>query len=79
MNAHQNTRTFLGLAVLGLLAGTSTQALATISDPSTRQTEMVGTNVAAPETSFRLDADSKSKEPLIRVAPVCAQCRYDGG
>jgi hypothetical protein len=74
MNARQTIRAFAGLVALALIAGPSIQASATISDPGLRQTELVGTDTAAPTLSVPIDDASKSKEPLIRVAPVCASC-----
>src|SRR5215472_12755456 len=73
MNAAQSIRAFAALTALGLVAGPATQALATISDPATGQT-MVGSDVVAPMPSVRVETGSKSKVPLIRVAPTCSSC-----
>ena len=77
----QRIRTSVALIALALIAGPNTQAFATISDPATPQTMLVGTDVVAPVPGVRIEADSKSKVPLIRVAPHCPDCygEFDEG
>jgi hypothetical protein len=69
-----------GMIAAVLVAGPNTQAFATISNPATDQRVLLGTDVAAPVPGVRIEAESKSKEPLIRVAPTCPGCfHFDGG
>jgi hypothetical protein len=73
-------RAITAVMAVALIAGLNTQALATISSPVTDQKTLVATDVAAPIADIRIEASSKSKEPLIRVAPSCPTCRYfEGG
>ena len=76
----------VGLAALILVAAPAIQAFATISNPATDQRVLLGTDVAAPVPGVRIEADTKSKESLIRVAPYhtggggsCGSCFFDGG
>lgn len=65
-------RALVVLAALVLVAGPNTQAFATISNPTRDKTMLVGTDVVGPVMAgVRSEADSKSKLPLIRVAPGC--------
>jgi hypothetical protein len=75
----RSIRTLVALTALVLFAGSNTQAFATISDPATGQTVLLGTDVVAPVPGVRIEADTKSKEPLIRVAPHCPNCFDDFG
>ena len=45
-------------------------------DPWRRWRFSVGTDVIAPVLGIPIEADSKSKVPLIRVAPVCPRCLF---
>ena len=69
------------LAGLGLIAASgaifSAQADNKISDPATDQRVLLGTDVVAPVPGVRIEADSKSKVPLIRVATQCPSCYGD--
>jgi hypothetical protein len=40
---------------------------------------LVGTDALAPVPGVRIEADSKSKVPIIRVAPKCPGCFVDPG
>ena len=66
------------LAGAGLIAASgaifSAQADNNISDPATDQRVLLGTDFVAPVPGVRIEADSKSKVPLIRVAPQCSYC-----
>ena len=74
MNTHtQRIRTFVGPVALALIAGSATQASAAISGPTTNHHTLVGNDVVAPVPGVRIEADSKSKLPVIRVAP-CPGC-----
>ena len=75
----QNIRAFIAATAFGLVAGLNAQAFATISPFATDQTTLVGTGVVAPVPGVRIEAHAKSKEPLIRVAPLCPDCRYHEG
>jgi hypothetical protein len=72
-------RAFVALMALALAAGPNTQAFARISNPATDQRTLVGTDVLAPVPSVRIEAETKSKAPLIRVAPHCEDCVFDPG
>jgi hypothetical protein len=74
-------RALVALTLLVLVAGPNTQAFATISNPARDKTMLVGTDVVDPVMAgVRSEADSKSKLPLIRVAPGCPSgCHFYGG
>ena len=74
MNTHtQRIRTFVGPVALALIAGSATQASAAISGPTTNHNTLIDNDVVAPYRGVRIEADSKSKLPVIRVAP-CPGC-----
>jgi hypothetical protein len=70
----RSIRAMVALTALVLVAGPNAQAFATISDPATGQRVLLGTDVLTPVPGVRIEAESKSKEPLIRVAPQCSYC-----
>ncbi len=71
----QVIRACLAVAVTAFLLkpGLST---ATLPAPALEQRVMVGFDVFTPEPNVPTDAASKAKEPLIKVAPACPNCRY---
>jgi hypothetical protein len=71
----QVIRACLAVAVTAFLLkpGLST---ATLPSPALDQRAMVGSDVFAPVPNLPTDAASKVKEPLIQVAPLCPECRY---
>jgi len=77
MNTAQSMRTFAAFITLALIAGSAPQALATISNPATDQSLLNRADVVAPLPSVHIEADSTTKEPLIRVAPTCETCYWD--
>jgi hypothetical protein len=70
----QNIRTIVAATAFGLVAGLNAQAFATISPFATAQTTLASTGVVAPVPGVGIEAEAKSKEPLIRVAPGCPSC-----
>jgi hypothetical protein len=70
----QAIRAWLAVAVTAFLLnpGLST---ATLPSPALDQKAMVGTDIFASGPNVPLDAASKAKEPLIKVAPQCPSCR----
>ena len=72
----------IALPVGWAVVGPGGEAFATISSTATGKKTPVGNDAAAPIVGVRIEADSKSTEPLIRVAPLCSRCYYrwfDGG
>jgi len=66
----------IALPVGWAVVGPGGEAFATISSTATDQKTLVGNDADAPIVGVRIEADSKSKEPLIRVAPECPNCYY---
>ena len=72
----QAIRTCLAVAVTAFLLKPGLSA-ATPSSSALDQKAMVGTDIFAPVLNVSLDAASQAKEPLIKVAPMCVNCRYN--
>jgi hypothetical protein len=75
----RSIRALAALAALVSVAALTTEAFATISNPAVDQRSLVGADVVAPVPGVRIEADSKSRVPLIRVAPHCTGCFVDPG
>jgi hypothetical protein len=77
--ALRSIRAFAVLAAFIAVAALTTAAFATISDPAVDRRMLAGSDVVAPLPSARDEAESKSKVPVIRVAPHCTDCFVDPG
>jgi hypothetical protein len=77
--ALRSIRAFAVLAAFIAVAALTTAAFATISDPAADRQMLAGSDVVAPLPGARTEAKSKSKAPLIRIAPHCTECIVDPG
>ena len=74
----RSIRALAALAAFVSVAAFTTETFATISNPAVDQRMLAGTDVVA-LPGVRIEADTKSKVPLIRVAPHCTECFVDPG
>ena len=77
--ALRSTRAFTVIAAFISVAALTTAAFATISNPTVYRLTLAGSDVVAPLPGARIEAKSKLKIPLIRVAPHCTGCFVDPG
>lgn len=74
MSASSRTiRALAALAVFASVTALTTQASATISDPTIEQRMLVGTDIVIPIVAS-MEPTSEPKIHPIRVAPRCPEC-----